>query len=572
MNLESIAFIFLMAPLLASGFLLLAKTVHHHERLSFVIYYLSTISGFLISLFFTILVLTKVNQRGPVSFYIGAHHSEVAISYTFSLDGLIIFFVALFISFTSWAYNDRKKTKQIEFSIILMIQLFSIGATLFTRDLFNLFVALEIMGITSYVLIAFSSKVRSSVASLYYLLSSSAAMIFFLLGTYLIYRLTGSLNYHQIRETLKGTAMSPATVFAASSIIVAILMRSALFPLHFWLPNAHAMAMHPVSAILSGILIKIPLIALTPFVQLFDFSQSIGTVIKILGALSAFIAVIFAFCQSDIKKLLAYHSISQMGYITAAWGYAMELSLATEAGRILYTASILHIIFHALFKSTLFLSCGTIIDVTAQRNVYKNRNAARILISADRKHLLTIIAFFLSALSITAIPFFNGYYSKNLITSSFHHQWIYTILFITGVFTTASFLKLSAIFFRPGPVENTQTIRKEKVPVLSYVLLIAALTVTAVYHSPIITGLLSSVFSSQSDIHLEFYESEIWMKSVTTIIIGTILYISIRSRTISHLMHLTETVEVNLQSMLISVILSVTGLGIYLLVRGVILI
>ena len=273
-----------------------------------------------------------------------------------------------------------------------------------------------------------------------------------------------------------------------------------------------------------------------------------------------------------MKKLLAYHSISQMGYITAAWGYAMELSLATEAGRILYTASILHIIFHALFKSTLFLSCGTIIDVTAQRNVYKSRNAAKILISADRKHLLTIIAFFLSTLSITAIPFFNGYYSKNLITSSFHHQWIYTILFITGVFTTASFLKLSAIFFRSGSVEYTRTFSKVKVPVLSFVLLIAALMVTAVYHSPIITRLLSSVFSSQSAIHLEFYESEMWMKSVATIIIGTILYISIRSKTISHLMHLTESVEVNLQSMLISVILSVTGLGIYLLVRGVILI
>jgi len=567
MNLESIAFIPLISPLLAAAVLLFAKSISpRHKVLKKTLYYSATLLGFFISAIFSYLLLIKIGGGKSISLLIGGHYREITISYTFSSQGLIIFLLSLFISCSAWLYNERKEEKNIEFTIILLIQLFSIGATLFTRDLFNLFVALEIMGITSYVLIAFSSKVRSSIASLYYLLASSAAMAFFLLGTYVLYRLTGSLNYQIIQERLTSIELSFSLVFAVSSIIIAILMRSAIIPLYFWLPNAHAMAMHPVSAILSGVLIKIPLLALTPFVQLFEFSQSIGAVVKVLGAGGALIAVIFAFSQSDIKKLLAYHSVSQLGYIAAAWGYAIELSVHSVEGQLLYTAAFLHIIFHALFKSTLFLSCGTIIDVTGNRNVYTLRNVSKRLLSSNALHIVTIVSFFLAAFSISAIPFFNGYYSKNLITSSFHHQWTYPFLLLTSSFTIASFIKLSAIFFPSKRVQQKMKSAPYKVPILSLSLLSIALIFTSIWNPSFTDHLLSYLYSTHFTISFNFYDQGMWFKTLLTIVGGILLYLSLRLKTVKRGLHRIEQCEVHLEMMIISIILSIILLGIYLLV------
>jgi multicomponent Na+:H+ antiporter subunit D len=563
MNFNTIAFIPIMILLLSSGILMFSKTLNKSPLRQFL--FTGALSlAWILSGISTIALIWYLRTRGNFIVWIGSYHEEVAISYKFTMEGALIFFVALLITFLSWAYDRKLRRNRAEFSIILFIQLFSIGATLFTRDLFNLFVALEIMGISSYVLIAFSSKIRSSLASLTYLLLSSTAMVFFLLGCYTLYRITGSLHYEVIRETLGKGTPSIQIYLSASFIIIAIILRSALFPLHFWLPNAHAMAMHPVSAILSGVLIKIPLLALTPIVLLFPFSQTIGQVIKVCGALSALVAVLFAFCQSDIKKLLAYHSISQLGYIAAAWGFAIELTLETKEGMFLYLAAMIHIIFHALFKSTLFLSCGVLIDATHTRDVYALRNGSRTLLAQSKRHIVTIFSFFVAALSITAIPFFNGYYSKNLITSSFHHQWIYPVLFITGIFTVASFIKLSRIFL-PSKRAPVNTSASPTTSTFSLTVLSLLLIFTALFSQKIIQLIFTYVFMKEYVSPVLFYGYENWVKAGITIISGLLLFLSIRLPWVAKIMHSVDSYEPKLEIMFLSLFFCIAGMSLYLL-------
>ena len=346
---------------------------------------------------------------------------------TVALIALISLLVGLFV------LDDPHYRSKFFFYYLLMI--FGMVGVALTGDLFTMFVSFEIIAIAAYVLIAYEQSATGLAASFKYLILSSVGILFFLFGIFLIYRDLGSLSISHISAALdEGGALRDTTAMhlALASLCVGIGVRTAFIPFHTWLPEAHAYAPHPVSAILSGVLIKVSFFAMVRLLLQFGGSYLFDLLLWI-GAATSFLAVISALSQSDAKRLLAYHSVSQMGYILAVFGAASPWAL---------TAAFFYAISHALFKSLLFLTVGTAVRMNGDRNLYRMRPLGRTL-------PLFAAAFFVGALSIAGMPPFIGFAGKAFISLGMKGSAAYPLLWVTGFLTIASFVKLSRIFL-PG--------------------------------------------------------------------------------------------------------------------------
>ncbi len=499
----------------------------------------------------TVLAVANI-LSSPSTGYIGGYHSNIAIRYEITPVLSAVYILALFITFICDLYAGDTMREKPGIAAVIHIQLAFIGFTLITRDLFNLFVTLEVLGITSYLLIASGEKYRASLASLSYLLVSSCAMTLFLLGVYGIYRETGSLDMFVITEYYQVNESSTLSHVSIACLAVALLLRTAVFPLHAWLPEAHASAPHHVSALLSGLLIKIPLFPLALIVNLAPASRILATILLYAGAFSAIYAVISAFSQRDMKRLLAYHSISQMGYVVSSFG----AFLITGKTELLYIAALLHLTFHALFKSTLFLSLGRVIDLGHDRNVYTVRNGADTLLLSSRRNVFVIIAYFLSALSIAATPATNAFISKQLITDALKDNPLASAaLVITGAFTVASFIKLSRIFL-PDREKPILSVRRENRGISAMILSIIFLLASSVGEHLILSLPILSSFHPYSPSHL--------LKTSLSIGAGILLYSTITLKPVRNALHRICDFRPSLTWTLISVPLSSAVLALIL--------
>ncbi|MFW5883877.1 MAG: complex I subunit 5 family protein [bacterium] len=347
------------------------------------------------------------------------------------LSSSLVVLISLAVAIVSFA--DPKYRTSYFFFLLLLVA--GMQIVVLTGDIFTMFVGFEIVAISAYVLIAFDRTDDGLLASLKYLILSSVGILFFLFGVFLVYRDFGSLSLAMIRRAADAREIADSTSihFAVAALCVGIGVRTAFIPFHTWLPEAHAYAPHPISAVLSGVLIKVSFFAMMRILVTFRAAY-LNDLLLWIGAVTALIAVVWALAQTDAKRLLAYHSISQMGYILAAFGTASAIAT---------TAAFAHAVHHALFKSLLFLVAGTAISMTGSRDVYR-------MTPVGRRAPLLAAAFLVGALSIAGVPPFNGFASKQLISGALEGHPAYVLLWITAVGTTASFIKISRIVM-PGP-------------------------------------------------------------------------------------------------------------------------
>lgn len=385
-------------------------------------------------------ILFPVVWEGKIILYpVGGWAEPLGIS--LYLDGLawitslIGMFIALLCLIFAWAEGRH----EYKFYFFFLILLGGMEGVILTGDVFNMFVFFEIVSLATYILIAYSQKKKSIMASLNYLLISGLGMGFFLLGVALLYQHTGVLSFREIaRLTTEIGRGSPVLTLSLISLVIGIGVKAAFIPLHTWLPDAHAYAPHSVSAVLSGVMIKISFLAIWRILRLLD-TYYVQQIFVWIGGVTAFLAVIWAIAESDSKKLLAYSSISQMGFIIASFGVATALSL---------TASFYHILSHSLFKSLLFLTVGVVIYATGKRKIDE-------MAGLGKKTPLVGACFLIGALSISGIPPFNGYVSKSYIAASLERQRIpYALIFLASVGTVTSFIRLSRIFRTKEVKEN----------------------------------------------------------------------------------------------------------------------
>jgi len=361
--------------------------------------------------------------------------SEGDIGISLRNDPLSISF--LFLSIFSWwmvlIYKfEPGKTDNTFLFFLMFLQGVFLGL-LQTNDLFNLFVFLELTTIIVTILVAYQ-KVGSSIrAGVYYLLLNTAGALAFLVGVILLYNVFGTINIEVIRNNMAGMGEYNIIQLAFVLMMAAVTVKAALFPVFTWLPKAHGVAQSAISALLSGMIVKAGIYLFIRLNQMFalaefgyqDFFFAIGVMTAVTGA-------VFAMMQTNIKLLLAYSTLSQVGIIIIGL-----VSMET------YHGGLLHVFNHALFKSLLFLGAGIIISVYRTKDITKIRGLWR---SMPVVSLLMIAGM----LAISGAPFFNGYVSKAFISTSLADSTVrYYTFFLINIGSTAAFIKLAQIFFGP---------------------------------------------------------------------------------------------------------------------------
>ncbi len=577
MRLEDFVFATIMLPLLGGAIALAGKLIHKKKTFAKTLEYTGAFIGLLLPWVGLYILAPVVFQGTVISGIVGDWYAGVGISFRF--DGLawLIQVLGYTIGLAAYVYSLGGGPRGPAFTAIFLIQTAALAATIITTDLFNLFVCLEVMGITSYVLIPTSKKPGASLAAFSYLMVSASAMVFFLIGTYGLYRITGSLSYEGIAEGLHlvGDRERLVSLMSLTLLVSAIAIRVAVMPLYGWLPDAHALAPHSVSAVLSGVLIKTPLFALSRVLSLFASGPDVGHLMSIAGGITALVAVIIALSQKDAKRLLAYHSISQIGYVVAAWGMAIQLGINTALGISLMAGAYLHALFHAVFKGLLFLSVGTTIDITGERDVYALRNATRTMKKAGERIPVTTITFLVGALAISALPPLNGFVSKNTITYAMKDSSLYYLLVAAGVGTVSSFIKLSRIYL-PGKEKAVDhaVVQKRRVKRVRLTsrwiaqITLALLCIAGGLWTPRLMAFVSRLLYPEFQGSLiigSLYSADNLLKTLWTTLGGLLLYLGIQTPFLSKVLHIIRMRPRNFKGLFVSFSLGTAGLALWLL-------
>ncbi len=386
---------------------------------------------------------------------------------TFQADILSCVFVFL-AAFLWWAVSIytpeymKKEGRAGSFDISTLLTLSAVLGVFLAGDLFTMLLFFELMTISSYFWVIHRRNEEAIRAGYFYLFFGIFGGLLLALGIVFITTATNGL------PALGRGSIPPVEprIFAwgLAAIVAGFGIKAGMVPLHLWLPHAHSVSPTPASALLSGLLIKVGAYGLIRTGELAGWGLQwgnttawLGPALTILGSCTMLLGVIAALLQSDAKRLLAYHSVSQMGYIILGLGICLFLG---NAGGLSLIGAIYHIVNHALFKAALFLGVGIIYVRTGETNLY---NLGGLL----RNFPVTALLMFLAVLGITGAPGLNGYASKTLL----HHAvsaaaetglplmvWAERLFVLVGVGTATSFAKLYYLIFlgRPAKVEISE--------------------------------------------------------------------------------------------------------------------
>ncbi|MCL2045112.1 MAG: proton-conducting membrane transporter [Oscillospiraceae bacterium] len=368
-------------------------------------------------------------KKGDIITTIGNYESVLGI--TLRADTLSSVFVVLvtFAFFIAALYSLNEQQNKLFWLLLFIWEGLLIGIFL-TRDLFNVFVLMEVAMVVVSILIMFNRDNRSMYDGMFFLMVNIVVMQFYLFGVGYVYKLTGVLDMEAAALVLSEIDKS-SLILPFALIMTAVGLKCALVPLYSWLPKAHGTAGAPsaISALLSGVHIKSGVYL---FMRIIPIFQNIDASWFFLwaGILTGIVGFIFAMSQSDIKLVLAYHTISQIGMIVASLSIGDSYS---------YMGGLYHAINHALFKAALFLSAGVIYEAYGTRNVYEIRGVFK-------RFPLVGMATAMAILGITGAPLFNGSISKYFIMSGTNRITSFALTFI-NLGTIVSFIKYSTMLY-----------------------------------------------------------------------------------------------------------------------------
>ena len=356
------------------------------------------------------------------------------------LDGLsllmliIINLVAFLAILYSVSYMKKFTAKSAYYGLFLLM-LAGMNGVVLTGDFFNLFVFLEIAAIASYALVAFGVEAEELEASFKYMVMGSVASVLILFSIGLIYSLTGSLNMAHVGTILQGQNGNLIS-FSMILFLAGFGLKAAIMPFHAWLPDAHPSAPAPISAMLSGVLIKALGVyaILRIFFNVFGMNIQLSWILMILGALSMVGGGLLALQQDDFKRLLAYSSISQIGLIMLGVGCGNYWGIL---------GALFHLFNHASFKALLFLNSGAVEYSTGTRELKKMGGLSKVMPFTGATSAI-------GSLSISGIPPLNGFWSKLFIIMGLVYSGRYVLAVITilvSVLTLAYYLKVQRYAF-----------------------------------------------------------------------------------------------------------------------------
>jgi multicomponent Na+:H+ antiporter subunit D len=421
------------------------------------------------------MLIWRVAAEGrPFSYVPGGWQAPYGIELRFDEFGALISVICL-LGWLAILYSVRyiecirglpKERIPYYYALLLLNLGGMIGFTV-TGDLFNLYVFMEILSLSSYALVAVSGERIAEMAGFKYLIMGAVSSLMILLAIGVLYALTGSLNMADVTARLSGAPVAPLAL-AFGALALGFMVKAALFPLHIWLPDAHAIAPSPVSAILSGLVVKAGILGMLRVYQIAYGSGAIdmsglNTVLMWLGAISIVMGAFFAVFQDDIKMMLAYSTISNIGYIV------MGLGLASTYGVI---GASVHVFNHALIKSALFFGAGALIYRTGKRTLTE-------LAGVGRAMPVTTAAISIGAISIVGIPPTAGFLCKWYIALGAMEagQPFFAFALVFGaLFIFVYYIRMvNAFYFRAPRDPSILTVREAPPSMLVPIVVLAAL-------------------------------------------------------------------------------------------------
>ncbi len=396
---------------------------------SFIFKRFSKISILIFSFLWLILCLNlflQILDENKIVYNFAGYIPPLGIEFiAFKLNSLLLLFSS-FILFMTVLYAFFYLKKEKEFLFFPLIGFLSTGlAILFlSNDIFNIYVGLEILSLSAVSLSALGAKKESISAAIKYLFASLLASGFYLLAVVLIYTNYSTLSIEMLSLIIKDDKI---THLAYIFIVISLAIKTALFPFHYWLAKAHSNALTPVSALLSAIVIKTTFYLILFFTyEVFIFDYEIKAFIGYLAIVAIFYGGIQASLTNRLKLLIAYSTISQIGYL-----FIVFTLLSKE---VLY-ASIFVLISHMFAKAGLFLVAGIMIIVAASKNINQLKGISSVL-------PLSVFTLGLSSISLIGFPPTLGFSAKwyYLQESLKNSEWILFIALLCGTFITAFYL------------------------------------------------------------------------------------------------------------------------------------
>lgn len=469
---------------------LLAKKRQVWEYFALVIFSIN----FVLSL--TVFYYMYATSSKPLLYAFGSWPPPIGIVYTVdrsaSLIGLLINGLVLAAMIFSMRYMEHESGTQWYYTLMLGFEAGMLGCV-YTGDIFNLFVMLEVMSVSAYGLVAFRRDTHEAVeAAIKYAIVGSVATTVYFIAIIFIYGAFGTLNMADLALKLIGSTL-PITgppigdIFIGSALFLALTfwafsLKAALAPNHFWLPDAHPAAPSPISALLSGIMVKVAIFALMRYTfTIFGKAQPTLSILQflsytliIVGALSTIIGSTLMLVQRDIKRLIAYGTILNLGYI------AMGMGLANLSG---LTASIFHLVNHAVGKALLFMAAGAYIHIAGTRDLDE-------LAGVGRRMPLTSAAYLIGALALAGAPPLSCFMSKLLLFKAYLESgWLaplVVVIVLTSVFALMGYMKVFYHVYAKQPTRDISSIKEAPASMVAPLLILASLCILLGVAAPII--------------------------------------------------------------------------------------
>jgi multicomponent Na+:H+ antiporter subunit D len=374
--------------------------------------------------------------------------------------------------------ND-KVVKHPTFTMLFLAMETGLLGALYTGDMFTMFVFMELMVLSSVSLVAISDNELGLEAAIKYLFISSMGTLFLLLGIAAVYASFGTLNFADIGNQLATGNREILAREAAIMLTAAFLLKSAVFPFHFWQPDFHTTAPTPVHAVLSSVVVKIGVYGLIRMTTLLFTTENeleiIRTVLLVLGTISIFFGSLGAFRTYDGKRMLAYSTFGQIGFILLGIGWGTPLALA---------ASIVYAFNHAFIKSALLMLFG----VVSSRTKVKSARLTEVIGVGKSLPVIVGVLYLLGGMSLAGIPPMNGFISKLALVQSGidAEMWLTLGLAVgAGILTLMYMTRTWQLVFQQKPNDDTVDLKDYNDNPLAPALLISACVLLGIFATPL---------------------------------------------------------------------------------------
>ena len=404
-----------------------------------------TITSSVLTLLFTTLLGIEISNKNFISYHLGNWSPPLGIEYVIDKVSIIPIFIISVISLFASSFAHQFFKQEIDKKLISktyslwLLTIAGLMGLVTTADAFNLFVFLEISSLSAVALVAMGAKMdrKALIAGYNYLILGAVGATFYVIGVGLLYGVTGTLNMNDLAQKLPLLGLNKSVIVAFSFMILGIMVKAAIFPLHIWLPNAYAYSPSPVSVLLAAsatkvaiyILIRISYSIFGPVYDIYSF-ENLRYILMYLSIIAMFAGTIMAIFEKDTKKLLAHSSVAQIGYIV------LGMSLATSAG---IASGFIHLINHALIKAGLFMS------VVAMSFYTLKRIDVNTISGIGKQMPITFFAFVICALSLAGLPLTVGFISKlYLIKAAYMSEgiWLPFLILVSSALSLIYIWKL----------------------------------------------------------------------------------------------------------------------------------